>query len=211
MGLNHAMCFEGSSESNVPLRLDHGHRSSFNISHLKDASAKSSLHEKSDCACILTSFTARLSNSSRAMVWFASEHFAGQTVNAPLSLAVLLIHAILLLALGAQITDSHFTCTARMDALPFPENQVKLQNSEVQGVALLTLYAKGFARPPGVSDEDHLSKSLTVLIDRLPCARVTSALGILLLRAQHLFLFLHAPSLLPSAVHLNTIGPYSSQ
>lgn len=31
------------------------------------------------------------------------------------------------------------------------------------------------------------------------------------MRAQHLFLFLHARSLLSSAVRLNTIGPYSSQ
>ncbi|KAG0709898.1 hypothetical protein DFH29DRAFT_20303 [Suillus ampliporus] len=105
-------------------------------------------------------------------------------------------------------------------------NHVAKRASKAQGVALLTLYSKGFACPSGLSDEDHLSKSLTVLIDRLKlmvrgeethghlpvCWGVlTSALGISLLRAQHLFLFLHARSLLSSAVRLNTIGPYSSQ
>jgi urease accessory protein len=105
-------------------------------------------------------------------------------------------------------------------------NHVAKRASKAQGVALLTLYAKGFACPPGFSDENHLSKSLTVLIDRLKlmvrgeethghlpvCWGVlTGALGISLLRAQHLFLFLHARSLLSSAVRLNTIGPYSSQ
>ncbi|KAG1806547.1 uncharacterized protein HD556DRAFT_1225430 [Suillus plorans] len=105
-------------------------------------------------------------------------------------------------------------------------NHVAKRASKAQGVALLTLYTKGFARPSGPSDEDHLSKSLTVLIDRLKlmvrgeethghlpmCWGVlTSVLGISLLRAQHLFLFLHARSLLSSAVRLNTIGPYSSQ
>lgn len=105
-------------------------------------------------------------------------------------------------------------------------NHVAKRASKAQGVALLTLYAKGFACPSGLSDEDHLSKSLNVLIDRLKlmvrgeethghlpvCWGVlTGALGISLLRAQHLFLFLHARSLLSSAVRLNTIGPYSSQ
>jgi urease accessory protein len=121
-------------------------------------------------------------------------------------------------------------------------NHVAKRASKAQGVALLTLYAKGFACPPGFSDENHLSKSLTVLIDRLKlmvrgeethghlpvCWGVlTGALGISLcmfdsrildinhnfslVRAQHLFLFLHARSLLSSAVRLNTIGPYSSQ
>lgn len=105
-------------------------------------------------------------------------------------------------------------------------NHVAKRASKTQGVALLTLYAKGFACPSGLSDEDHLSKSLAILIDRLKlmvrreethghlpvCWGVlTGALGISLLRAQHLFLFLHARSLLSSAVRLNTIGPYSSQ
>lgn len=48
-------------------------------------------------------------------------------------------------------------------------NHVAKRASKAQGVALLTLYSKGFAR--GSSDlddeEDHLSKSLTILIDRL--------------------------------------------
>lgn len=121
-------------------------------------------------------------------------------------------------------------------------NHVAKRASKAQGVALLTLYAKGFACPSGLSDEDHLSKSLNVLIDRLKlmvrgeethghlpvCWGVlTGALRIslrmsdirildmnyncFLVRAQHLFLFLHARSLLSSAVRLNTIGPYSSQ
>jgi urease accessory protein len=46
-------------------------------------------------------------------------------------------------------------------------NHVAKRASKAQGVALLTLYAKGFACPSGLSDEDHLSKSLTVLIDHL--------------------------------------------
>lgn len=105
-------------------------------------------------------------------------------------------------------------------------NHVAKRASKAQGVALLTLYTKGFSCPSGLGDEDHLSKNLAVLIDRLKlmvrgeethghlpvCWGVlTGALGISLLRAQHLFLFLHARSLLSSAVRLNTIGPYSSQ
>ncbi|KAG2156331.1 hypothetical protein DEU56DRAFT_876370 [Suillus clintonianus] len=105
-------------------------------------------------------------------------------------------------------------------------NHVAKRASKAQGVALLTLYSKGFACPSDLNYEDHLSKSLTVLTDRLKlmirgeethghlpvCWGVlTSALGVSLLRAQHLFLFLHARSLLSSAVRLNTIGPYSSQ
>ncbi|OJA19322.1 hypothetical protein AZE42_00416 [Rhizopogon vesiculosus] len=105
-------------------------------------------------------------------------------------------------------------------------NHVAKRASKAQGVALLTLYSKGFACSSDISDEDHLSKALTVLIDRLKLmvrgeethghlpvcwGILTSALGISLLRAQHLFLFLHARSILSSAVRLNTIGPYSAQ
>lgn len=46
-------------------------------------------------------------------------------------------------------------------------NHVAKRASKAQGVALLTLYSKGFARSSDLSDEDHLSKSLTILIDRL--------------------------------------------
>ncbi|KAJ8586676.1 hypothetical protein M405DRAFT_771409 [Rhizopogon salebrosus TDB-379] len=107
-------------------------------------------------------------------------------------------------------------------------NHVAKRASKAQGVALLTLYSKGFSCPSesNLSDEDPVSKSLTILIDRLKlmirgeethghmpvCWGVlTSALGISLLRTQHLYLFLHARSILSSAVRLNTIGPYSAQ
>jgi len=121
-------------------------------------------------------------------------------------------------------------------------NHVAKRASKAQGVALLTLYSKGFACPSDVGDEDHLSKSLTTLIDRLKLTirgegthghlpvcwgLLTSALGIslrtfdirsatmsynsFLVRSQHLYLFLHARSILSSAVRLNTIGPYSAQ
>lgn len=49
-------------------------------------------------------------------------------------------------------------------------NHVAKRASKAQGVALLTLYSKGFARSSDLSlDEDRLSdsKSLTILIDRL--------------------------------------------
>jgi urease accessory protein len=123
-------------------------------------------------------------------------------------------------------------------------NHVAKRASKAQGVALLTLYSKGFSCPSesNLSDEDPSSKSLTILIDRLKlmirgeethghmpvCWGVlTSALGIslrtfgirnarinynyFLVRTQHLYLFLHARSILSSAVRLNTIGPYSAQ
>ncbi|KAG1755432.1 hypothetical protein EDB19DRAFT_1901651 [Suillus lakei] len=200
------------------------------------------------------------------MVWFAFEHFAGQTVNALVSRS--LANSCNSAALGAQITESNMACTARMDASPSLENKVKLQNSvsvlvdhiiyimphlpydstqtlcftplctlpvdlrdffvenlslmhkslvisanraqEVQGVALLTLYAKGFACSSGISDEDHLSNSLIVLIDRLKLTgsrRRSSAMcwgdrcsWDIAPSSSTPFLFLHARSLLFSAV-----------
>ncbi|KZT05650.1 uncharacterized protein LAESUDRAFT_743894 [Laetiporus sulphureus 93-53] len=116
-------------------------------------------------------------------------------------------------------------------------NQVSRRASRSQGVALLTLYSKGFARPPSL--ERHLDNSdladdrqtrresfagrfmgrLKLEIRRedtqghLPvCWGVlTSSLGLSLERSQFLHLFLHARSLLSASVRLNTVGPYAAQ
>ncbi|KAJ6539651.1 UreF-domain-containing protein [Mycena capillaripes] len=115
-------------------------------------------------------------------------------------------------------------------------NHVARRASASQGVALLSLYSKGFSRPPGSaftyvapesSDEDPahampgLVDAFKLLVRRgernahghLPvCWGVLcAALGLSLERTQHLHLYLHARSLLSAAVRLNAIGPYAAQ
>ncbi|KIY49475.1 urease accessory protein UreF [Fistulina hepatica ATCC 64428] len=108
-------------------------------------------------------------------------------------------------------------------------NHVARRASQSQGVALLTLFSKGFSRP-NVSALNTLSSPLddakTALVDRfklmirreetsghLPtCWGVlTAGLSLSLERAQYLHLFLHCRALLSASVRLNAIGPYNAQ
>ncbi|WVQ74758.1 hypothetical protein IAR50_004363 [Cryptococcus sp. DSM 104548] len=112
-------------------------------------------------------------------------------------------------------------------------SHVGRRSSRAQGVAMLTLYARGLSRPPGVPEygqakdvkgekEDGLMGKVVdgykklVRLGKAPghlavCwGVVASALGLGIDRAVHIHLFLHARSLLSSAVRLNLIGPYAS-
>ncbi|KAF8897797.1 hypothetical protein BD779DRAFT_1432710 [Infundibulicybe gibba] len=106
-------------------------------------------------------------------------------------------------------------------------NHVARRASKAQGVALLTLYSKGFSRPPVLSTFFHIPHTrLNKLIDRFKLSVrredvhghfatcwgiLTAALGLSLERSQYLHLFLHARSLLSAAIRLNDIGPYNAQ
>jgi len=107
-------------------------------------------------------------------------------------------------------------------------NHVTKRASRSQGVALLTLYTKGFSPPASLSTAFPTARDSFVgeLVDRyklrirreevqghLPVCWgiLTAALNTSLDRSLHLHLFLHARSLLSAAVRLNTIGPYASQ
>ncbi|KAI0321978.1 hypothetical protein OF83DRAFT_1050246 [Amylostereum chailletii] len=113
-------------------------------------------------------------------------------------------------------------------------NHVARRASCSQGVALLTLYTKGFTRPPsltsladgqvvtGISRE----KAVGTLIERLKlhvrredtpghlpvCWGVLAgALDLSIERGAHLHLFLHARGLLSAAIRMNALGPYAAQ
>ncbi|KAG6850896.1 hypothetical protein H0H93_006722 [Arthromyces matolae] len=106
-------------------------------------------------------------------------------------------------------------------------NHVARRASKSQGVALLTLYSKGFSRPSvSGTDSDDENSHLNDLLERfklmvrreethghLPVCwgALTAALGLSLTRSQYLHLFLHARSLLSASVRLNDIGPYLAQ
>ncbi|KAH9938003.1 UreF-domain-containing protein [Fomitopsis serialis] len=118
-------------------------------------------------------------------------------------------------------------------------NHVARRASKSQGVALLTLYSKGFSRPstrrqrhvqaamPHSADSETCWEAQAgVFVERLKllirqekthghlpiCWGVlTACLGLSLERSQYLHLFLHARSLLSASVRLNTIGPYAAQ
>ncbi|KAI9068476.1 hypothetical protein FKP32DRAFT_1618673 [Trametes sanguinea] len=113
-------------------------------------------------------------------------------------------------------------------------NHVARRASKNQGVALLTLFSKGFSKPQlsghmrhpqsiGVPEPDAIASTLVdrlkLLVRReethghLPvCWGVlTAALQLSPERSQYLHLFLQARSLLSSSVRLNTIGPYAAQ
>ncbi|KAF5388344.1 hypothetical protein D9615_000630 [Tricholomella constricta] len=110
-------------------------------------------------------------------------------------------------------------------------NHVARRASKSQGVALLTLYSKGFSRPSSFSaipDTEGCDQNtcMSDLLEKfklmarkeetqahLPICwgALTAALGLSLERSQYLHLFLHARSLLSASVRLNNIGPYSAQ
>ncbi|EMD41062.1 hypothetical protein CERSUDRAFT_149704 [Gelatoporia subvermispora B] len=111
-------------------------------------------------------------------------------------------------------------------------NDVVRRASKAQGVALLTLFSKGFSKPPALRafttdlnaarrEElatklvDHLKLQIRRerILGHLPtCWGVlTAALNLSLERSQFLHLFLHARNLLSASVRLNTLGPYAAQ
>ncbi|KAJ4479226.1 hypothetical protein J3R30DRAFT_2735477 [Lentinula aciculospora] len=110
-------------------------------------------------------------------------------------------------------------------------NHVTKRASKSQGVALLTLYSKGFSSPlhPSSSSDvkkatvDYTMASLVAKYKtciRSECAPghlpicwgiLTGALGLTLERSQYLHIFLYARSLLSASVRLNEIGPYNAQ
>ncbi|OCH94302.1 hypothetical protein OBBRIDRAFT_831941 [Obba rivulosa] len=111
-------------------------------------------------------------------------------------------------------------------------NDVVRRASKAQGVALLTLFSKGFSKPSSLQgfiedlDVTRREELATQLVDRLKlqvrrgrilghlpsCWGVlTAALGLSAERSQSLHLFLHARNLLSSSVRLNTLGPYAAQ
>ncbi|KAH9899622.1 hypothetical protein C8Q73DRAFT_637796 [Cubamyces lactineus] len=114
-------------------------------------------------------------------------------------------------------------------------NHVSRRASKTQGVALLTLFSKGFSKPRltkhlPVSDSSSVTESearAATLVERLKflvrredthghlpiCWGVlTASLGLSSVeRSQYLHLFLQARSLLSASVRLNTIGPYAAQ
>ncbi|KAL1708548.1 UreF-domain-containing protein [Schizophyllum commune] len=117
--------------------------------------------------------------------------------------------------------SSTLTTLASLDALCEATmlNHVARRASRAQGVALLTLYAKGLAPP---TDGELLGRALDQYKLRvrreeapghLPVCwgALTAALSLPLARAAHLHLFLHARGLLSAAVRLNALGPYAAQ
>ncbi|WWD18954.1 hypothetical protein CI109_103411 [Kwoniella shandongensis] len=119
-------------------------------------------------------------------------------------------------------------------------SHVARRSSKAQGVAMLTLFTRGLSRPVGLyhndedqgedlgeseSESEQLEGIAKDIVDQYKkvirkgeapghlaiCFGVmTRVLGLSLDRAIHLHLFLHARSLLSSAVRLNLIGPYAS-
>jgi len=112
-------------------------------------------------------------------------------------------------------------------------NHVTRRSSTAQGIALLTLLAKGFSVPSHIDDgppDGELADSLYSVRKRQVADRFRKAIrkgevaghlpvcwgllanasGLAIDRTIHLHLFLHARSLLSSAVRLNLIGPYAS-
>ncbi|KAL1761525.1 UreF-domain-containing protein [Schizophyllum commune] len=116
---------------------------------------------------------------------------------------------------------STLTTLAFLDALCEATmlNHVARRASRAQGVALLTLYAKGLAPPTEgellgrALDQYKLRVRREEAPGHLPVCwgALTAALGLPLARAVHLHLFLHARGLLSAAVRLNALGPYAAQ
>ncbi|KDQ15371.1 hypothetical protein BOTBODRAFT_131148 [Botryobasidium botryosum FD-172 SS1] len=108
-------------------------------------------------------------------------------------------------------------------------NHVTRRASKAQGVALLTLFSKGFAQPSWVTTlqpesakerrPEEVVDAFKTMVRRgdthghLPTcwAVLTASLGLSLSRSQHLHLFLHARAVLSASIRLNTMGPYAAQ
>ncbi|BGO98217.1 Urease accessory protein UreF [Rhodotorula toruloides ATCC 204091] len=100
-------------------------------------------------------------------------------------------------------------------------NHVARRASIAQGIALLTLYERAFSPPPSTAGQDAVRDLVAAYRTKVrkgedgACghmsvafAVLTAAVGVSLDSALPLFLFLHARSLLSSAVRLNIVGPY---
>ncbi|KAF5393170.1 hypothetical protein D9757_001297 [Collybiopsis confluens] len=128
------------------------------------------------------------------------------------------------------ILDVHLKKLQELDELydVMTLNHVTKRASRSQGVALLTLYSKGFSMPssssaPVQSDRVKDTSALVARYKTLVRAQdasghlpicwgiLTGALGLKLDRAQYLHIFLHARSLLSASVRINEIGPYNAQ
>ncbi|KAF8477873.1 hypothetical protein JB92DRAFT_3134285 [Gautieria morchelliformis] len=109
-------------------------------------------------------------------------------------------------------------------------NHVARRASKAQGVALLTLFSKGFSPPTWLasedSDDDKRWSSISSFVDHLKLdirrsathghlpvfwGVLTAALRLSVERSQYLHLFLHARGLLSAAIRMNIIGPYAAQ
>ncbi|EJU06583.1 urease accessory protein UreF [Dacryopinax primogenitus] len=107
-------------------------------------------------------------------------------------------------------------------------NHVARRASTAQGIALLTLYTKGFTNPYGLANDANSNSVVNMdnfvvemklrirhgkLNGHLPIcwAVLTATLGLPAERSIWLHLFLHARALLSASVRLNAIGPYASQ
>ncbi|EIN10504.1 hypothetical protein PUNSTDRAFT_63702 [Punctularia strigosozonata HHB-11173 SS5] len=110
-------------------------------------------------------------------------------------------------------------------------NHVARRASQGQGVALLTLYSKGFSAPAdsysvGPPPLNASAEKMGKIVDKMKftirkgdtpghlpiCWGIlTAALGLGVERSLRLHLFLHARGLLSAAVRLNAIGPYAAQ
>ncbi|GAA5942409.1 urease accessory protein UreF [Sporobolomyces koalae] len=104
-------------------------------------------------------------------------------------------------------------------------NKVAKRASIAQGNALLSLYSRALA--PSLSQPDQ-DLGLARLVEKIRsevrkgteggwCGHQSTSFGIVMAavnlslhRSIHLFLFLHARSILSSAVRLNVVGPYSA-
>ncbi|KAI0258598.1 UreF-domain-containing protein [Gloeopeniophorella convolvens] len=129
---------------------------------------------------------------------------------------------------------SALAALARVDALYDAStlNHVTRRASCAQGAALLTLYTKGFTRPPALLfgapslDEREARASALVSALKLRVRRgehdvpghlpvcwgvLAGALGLTVDRGAHLHLFLHARGVLSAAVRMNALGPYAAQ
>ncbi|KAJ3971866.1 hypothetical protein EV361DRAFT_908834 [Lentinula raphanica] len=137
-------------------------------------------------------------------------------------------------ALRNQPIDGYLAKIKELDELydAMTLNDVTRRASKSQGVALLTLYSKGFTpshlpttvNQPEADIETNASMALLVakykslvraeiVPGHLPICWgiLTGALGLTLERSQYLHIFLHARSLLSASIRLNEIGPYNAQ
>jgi len=137
--------------------------------------------------------------------------------------------------------DVALSALARLDALYDAStlNHVARRASCAQGIALLTLYTKGFTPPPfmtlmsgdgGAVDERESRAGALVAALKLRVRRgdsesrafafghlpvcwgvLAGVLGLTVDRGAHLHLFLHARGVLSAAVRMNVLGPYAAQ
>ncbi|KAJ3846851.1 hypothetical protein EV368DRAFT_52157 [Lentinula lateritia] len=116
--------------------------------------------------------------------------------------------------------ETHLRKIQELDALydVMTLNHVTKRASKSQGVALLTLYSKGFSDPSTSTMASLVSRYKTLVRAQhtpghLPISWgiLTGALGLTLERSLYLHTFLHARALLSASVRLNEIGPYTAQ